>query len=159
MQQQSGRTARISELVNGLLQRARTADEAALKRAGEGEWTASQVLAHVSEMLPFWAARAREVGERSQDGGPFGRSTPNAEEDPARLDAVERYGTLAGEDLTRMLENRLQAALTDIQAIRDYDRTARHANGLVRTVAGIVDQLIIAHLEDHTRQLDALLKR
>ena len=37
-------------------------------------WSVTEILAHVVEMLPYWAEQAQAVAARAQDGEPFGRT-------------------------------------------------------------------------------------
>lgn len=155
------RARKVNALVEGLLRAAGTAPHEALYSGPEGEWTAMQVLAHAAELVPFWAGQARKVAEQDRDGEPFGRSTADVERDPDRLAAIERYGRAPLSSVEPSVRDGLALAREDLQAIPDdrWERTGRHATGQERSVASIVDQLLIGHLESHVRQLNALLSR
>ena len=95
-------------------------------------WDRGQVLAHVAEMLPYWAQQAELVAAGRQDQ--FGR----VKSDPGRIDE----GVAA---VLALLER------LDAQALA---RTGRHQTLGEMTVAEIVDRFAVAHLEEHADQLD-----
>lgn len=162
MAQTTERVARLETLVEELLARAHsTASDALNFSPAPGEWSPMQVLAHTAEITPFWAHQARVVSERDEAEKPFGRSTFNPEDDPDRLLGVEQNGFSSLATIEGLLRDGLTQAVIDLRAIRPdrWEQTGRHANGQMRTVASIVDQLLIAHLEEHTRQLDYILGR
>lgn len=156
------RSQRIEALIDGILAQVRTVPAEVLqRRSQEGEWMAMELLAHVAELLPYWARQAREVSERAGDGELFGRSTVNPEEDPDRLAAITGHG---GDQLTTieaLLQAGLTLALADLRAIHHdrWGRNGRQANGQITTVAQIVDQRLIAHLQSHAEQLARILQQ
>ncbi len=156
------RSQRVEALVDGILAHVRAVPPEALqRRTQEGEWTAMELLAHVAEILPYWARQARDVSERAGDGELFGRSTVNPEEDPGRLAAITGHG---GDQLTTiesLLQTGLTQAIADLRAIHHerWDRNGTQANGQVTTVAQIVEQRLIGHLQSHAEQLARILQQ
>jgi len=113
-------------------------------------WDRGQVLAHVAEMLPYWAQQAELVawGERSD----FGRT----KSDPGRVAAIERDRR---EDPGRLLD-RVDEGVGVVLALLDrldeaaMARTGRHQTLGEMTVAAMIDRFAVAHLEEHADQLD-----
>lgn len=157
----SERISRIETLVNELLAQVRGVPLSARHRAAtEGEWTAIQVLAHVTEFVPFWARQARWLSEQEQEKIRFGRSTADPEQDPERLGAIERYGNYSLSGIEGLLQKGRAQAVEDLQAIRSetWTRTGQQVNGQVRTVAQVVDELLIDHLVAHIQQVAQILE-
>lgn len=72
-------------------------EETVHQMPGEGEWSAMETLAHVAELVPFWAQRARQVAEGTLGERPYER-TPD--EYALRNAAVADHG---GDRLSAML--------------------------------------------------------
>ena len=113
-------------------------------------WDRGQVLAHVAEMLPYWAKQAELIAAGRQDE--FGRVSS----DPDRVAAIERDRR---EDPGRLL-GRVDEGVAVVLALVDglddqaLARTGRHQTLGDMTVAEIVDRFAVAHLEEHADQLD-----
>ena len=113
-------------------------------------WDRGQVLAHVAEMLPYWAQQAELVAAGRQTE--FGRVAS----DPDRIAAIERDRR---EDPGRLL-GRVDEGVAVVLALVDgldnqaLARTGRHQTLGDMTVAEIVDRFAVAHLEEHADQLD-----
>ena len=113
-------------------------------------WDRGQVLAHVAEMLPYWAEQAELIAAGRQDE--FGRVSS----DPGRIGAIERDRR---EDPGRLL-GRVDEGVAVVLALVDglddqaLARTGRHQTLGEMTVAEIVDRFAVAHLEEHADQLD-----
>ena len=113
-------------------------------------WDRGQVLAHVAEMLPYWAQQAELVASGRQTE--FGR----VKIDPDRVGAIERDRR---EDPARLLgrvDEGVAVVLALLDRLNDQDlaRTGRHQTLGDMTVAEIVDRFAVAHLEEHADQLD-----
>jgi hypothetical protein len=114
-------------------------------------WDRRQVLAHVAEMLPYWAEQVELVA--AGDQVPFGRTKSN----PERVAAIERDRR---EDPARLLD-RVDDGLGVVLALLerlDGDALARSGRHQVlgeMTAAAIVDRFLVDHLEEHADQLDA----
>ena len=113
-------------------------------------WDRGQVLAHVAEMLPYWAQQAELIASGRQTE--FGRVSS----DPDRIAAIERDRR---EDPGRLL-GRVDEGVAVVLALVDglddqaLARTGRHQTLGDMTVAEIVDRFAVAHLEEHADQLD-----
>jgi hypothetical protein len=113
-------------------------------------WDRGQVLAHVAEMLPYWAQQAELVAAGRQVE--FGR----VKSDPDRIAVIERDRR---EDPRRLL-GRVDEGVAVVLALlerldaRALARTGHHQTVGDMTVAEIVDRFAVAHLEEHADQLD-----
>jgi hypothetical protein len=113
-------------------------------------WDRGQVLAHVAEMLPYWAQQAELVAAGRQDE--FGR----VRSDPGRVEAIERDRR---EDPRRLLGRIDEGVATVLALLERLDaqamaRTGHHQTLGEMTVAEIIDRFAVAHLEEHADQLD-----
>ena len=121
---------------------------------GTGErWDAGQVLAHVAEMLPYWVQEVEKVAA-GPDGVAFGR----VKSDPGRVAAIERDRR---DDPLRLLA-RIDQGVAAVLALLDrldaaaLDRAGSHQTLGRMTVAQIVDDFLVGHLEEHADQLARL---
>jgi uncharacterized damage-inducible protein DinB len=114
------------------------------------EWPVMSTLAHVVELMPYWAHQALNVSSRTNDGEPFGRT----HDDPDRVGAVQQHGR---DSLDSTLPRLRAAAAEAVQTLRAipsdrWTRTARHATRGDMTVEMIVDQFLVSHVEEHLAQ-------
>ena len=121
----------------------------------ESDWGPKEVLAHVAEMAPYWLGQAEAIMASPTESPPFGRVAT----DPARIERIGNDRTLpAGE-----LFDRIDLALADVAArLRRLDSTEVALVGVhVRlgemTVGAIFERFVVAHVEDHVRQLNEVL--
>jgi hypothetical protein len=113
-------------------------------------WDRGQVLAHVAEMLPYWVRQAETVAN-GNDGVLFGR----VKTDPDRVEAIERDRR---DDLLVLL-GRMDQGVAGVLALLDrldaaaLARTGTHQTLGRMTVAEIVEEFLVRHLEEHADQL------
>ena len=114
------------------------------------EWPVMSILAHVVELMPYWARQALDVSRRSADGQPFGRT----HDDPDRIGAVQQHGQDSLDSILPRLRTACTEAIDTLQQIPAdrWTRTARHANRGDMTVEQIVDQFLVSHVEEHLTQ-------
>jgi hypothetical protein len=114
-------------------------------------WDRGQVLAHVAEMLPYWARQIELLvaGEQAT----FGR----VRGDPERAAAIERDRREDPERLLGRVDEGVAVVLALLERLDDraMARTGRHPSLGEMTVAAIVDRFLVAHLEEHADQLEA----
>jgi hypothetical protein len=123
-------------------------------RSGE-RWEAGQIWAHIAEFVPYWIDQARTViGGSDSQTVPFGRT----HSDPQRLAAIER-------DRGQPVKVLWSDAHGGIETLRRFltllEPGALEARGLHATrgamsVARLLDEFLVGHLEEHADQLDAL---
>ena len=144
----------VSEQLTTLLSQPEVAQR--LRTApGENEWSAMQVLGHVVEMIPYWMKQCRELMAASHPPR-FGR-TPDTRE---RLAGVERGATAAPGELLRELQKEVQAAARTIRQMSAAERGKKgvHIKRGEMKAGDIVEQLIVAHAEEHVAQVRAALR-
>ena len=105
-------------------------------------WDRGQALAHVAEMLPFWAQQA-EFGRVKSDPDRVAAIERDRREDPARLLARVDEGVAVVLALLERLDDQDLAAVGHHQTLGDM------------TVAEILDRFLVAHLEEHADQLES----
>ena len=123
---------------------------------GENEWSAMQILGHVTEMIPYWLNHCRTLIAAKAEPPHFGRVL----DAPERLAGVERGATGNPDEMLRRLNDEVQAAA---QAIRQMSTAERGQKGIhlrhgEMTVADVVEQYIVAHAEEHLAQVRATLR-
>ena len=114
-------------------------------------WDRGQVLAHVAEMLPYWAQQAELVAAGRQTE--FGR----VKSDPDRIAAIERDRREDPARLLARVDEGVAVVLALLERLDDraMARTGRHPSLGEMTMAAIVDRFLVAHLEEHADQLEA----
>ncbi len=128
-------------------------DEATVHQMpGEGEWSAIETLAHVAELVPFWAQRARQIADGTLGERPYER-TP--EENAQRGAAVAEHGRDSLPAMVTRLRSSAAEAAAMLREIPDdrWAQTGHYQPGSPgQTVSEIVAQRIIGHVQAHTRQ-------
>lgn len=148
------RIARLQHIIKQLLDEVRNLpDEALYRDPPDGEWSIMRNLAHVAEMLPYWAhqaeAIARVPGER------FGRT----HDDPERIGAIEEHSN----DVLEEVIARIQASADEcIDVLRRLPPQAWSKSGLhpsrgEMSVEQMVDAFVVGHVAAHRQQVEAAL--
>lgn len=115
------------------------------------QWDRGQVLSHVAEMLPYWVGQAMHVVSAGGGGAPFGRTKAT----PSRIERIEsgRY-----DDPTQLLD-RIDAGVADAVALLsrlgddELRLTGVHSTLGEMTVAELVDEFLVDHIEQHVAQI------
>jgi uncharacterized damage-inducible protein DinB len=142
--------ARIEALVDELLRvLAAAADDHWTRPHGPDEWTAAEVCGHIAEMLPYWAARAKEVAATPGTG--FGRGL----EDAGRLAGPAEGGRLDRHQTVERLRHATTEACTMIRTLPDeaFAIEGTSAGRGPMTIRQMLDDLVIDHLESHVEQV------
>lgn len=115
-------------------------------------WDRRQVLAHVAEMLPYWAEQVELVA--AGDEVSFGRVSSN----PERIGAIERDRHDDPARLLDRVDDGVGVALALLERLDDraMATTGHHQTLGEMTVAEMIDRFMVAHLEEHADQLDPL---
>lgn len=120
----------------------------------EGEWPVMSTLAHLAELLPYWAHQAAGIAARP--GEPFGRS----HDDPDRVGAVRDHG----QDSLDTAVNRIRASLAEcVRVLRAlpadaWPRSGQHAIRGPMTIEQLVDTFLVSHAEEHAVQIQTSVK-
>jgi uncharacterized damage-inducible protein DinB len=146
---------RLEQSVNRLLEDIQRLPGEVLYRAPEpGEWPVMSTLAHLAEMLPYWAHQAEGIAR--DPGKPFGRS----HDDQDRIDAVEQHGR----DSLDAIVPRIRASLDECErALRTLPSEAWTAAGVhptrgSMTVEQLVESFLVKHADEHARQTQRTLQ-
>jgi hypothetical protein len=122
----------------------------------ESAWGPREVLAHVSEMIPFWMGEIELVLDgQGAEPPPFGRT----EADPLRVEVIGRDRQFpARELLGRIAVESARVAgrfreLDDGQAAR----LGRHVTRGDLTVTEMAERFLVTHVEGHVTQLREIL--
>ncbi|HZQ05545.1 MAG TPA: DinB family protein [Anaerolineae bacterium] len=123
----------------------------------ENEWNVLQLLGHISEMIPYWLHEIRIIIENSSAELPrIGRSA----DDPERLAGVE-HGAKGNPD--QLLAEVQEEGREGAAAIRAFTPEERAKKGLSArwgeiTVSDMLERFIVAHAEEHVRQMRQALQ-
>jgi hypothetical protein len=124
------------------------------EKTGE-RWDRTNVLGHVAEMLPYWTSQTRAVigGSGEMARGEAGYARRREGIDSGRLESEE--------DLRAQIETGIEGLLALLGEMRDDDLDRpvlyRPKDGdRQETVGGMLEELMVGHLEAHLRQLQEL---
>jgi hypothetical protein len=124
----------------------------------EADWGPREVLAHVNEMLPYWATQIRVIlAGNPAEATPFGRIST----DPDRIGRIAADRELRAGDLL----DRIAVGLAIVEDVltgltpADLERRGVHATRGEMTVGGSVDLFLVSHVAEHVEQLQAILAR
>ena len=123
-------------------------------RSGE-RWDAGQVWAHLAEFVPYWVDQSRAVvAGYEEEAVPFGRTSTDAD----RVGAIERDRGLPIPVLWSQTLSDIEAARQYIESLDEQALAARGAHPTlgVMSVAALLDEFIVGHLEQHATQLNDL---
>jgi len=121
----------------------------------EASWGPPEVLAHVTEMLPYWLGEVERILAAAPRPAPFGRVAT----DPVRIAIIGRDRTVPLRELfdrveadVARYERRLEGLTT-----ADLARTGLHPMRGTMTVGEALERFVVDHLAEHTAQLQVLL--
>jgi hypothetical protein len=126
----------------------------------ESSWGPPEILAHVSEMLPYWLGEIERIldGHRRAatmtsppEPVPFGRT----ESDPVRIALIGRDRTIPIRELIARIEADAERIATRLESLTDSEaaQAGLHPTRGVLTVTELLEPFIVGHLEGHIRQL------
>ncbi len=128
---------------------------AAFANEAEAAWGPPELLAHVTEMLPYWLGEVERVLAGRDDAVPFGRVAT----DPVRIAIISRDRTVPLRELYDRVESDVARCGRRLEALTPADllRRGLHPRDGVVTIGDMLQRFVIGHLEEHTRQLAELL--
>ena len=124
----------------------------------EASWGPREVLAHLSEALPYWLGehgRIVEAGRAPGEPIPFGRNS----DDAMRLAIIGRDRSFPISDLFERIDDgiaRWERRVSRTTVIEGA-RTGLHPRNGVMTADEVRDRMIVVHLEEHLAQLETIL--
>lgn len=146
---------RLEAVYEQLVQSLHTPDVAQKLAAQSGtEWSVTEVLGHMVEMIPYWLAACQTI--LTADTPPhFGRSL----DAPERLAGVERGAHTSIQALLALLKPEVQKAAVMLRALTAAQRNKQgiHPTRGAMTVGEIIEGLILTHAEGHLVQIQAML--
>jgi uncharacterized damage-inducible protein DinB len=121
----------------------------------QGEWPVMSTLAHLAELLPYWAHQAEAIARTP--GTPFGRT----HEDPDRIGAVEQHGHDSLESMVPRLRAGLDECVRILRALPAdaWTQTGQHPTRGAMSIADLVDAFLFKHADEHATQIQATLKQ
>lgn len=141
--------AQIDELIVELT----ALPEAAFTRRREpDEWSAAEVVGHLTEMMPYWAGVAVQVADAP--GTELGRAL----DDPDRVGPVAAANEIARGEALGRLRAAAHAAAEALRSLDDqgWQATGAHRTAGPMTVEAMVRSLLVEHAAGHVQQaLDA----
>lgn len=116
----------------------------------EAHWGPREVLAHCEEMLPYWIGEIERI-LAGPEPAPYGRT----QEDSIRIATIQRDRTLPIRELVDRIAAgtaRYDRRLPDLTAA-DVARLGLHPTRGEQTIAQLLEQTVVGHLEGHLAQL------
>jgi hypothetical protein len=129
----------------------------------ESTWGPREVLAHMSEMLPFWLGEIELILADSGRAGagaeppPFGRT----EQDPLRIEVIGRDRTFPANELIDRIDVEGARVARRLRALDDPATSAtlgRHTTRGDLSIADIAERFLVTHIEGHVTQLREILE-
>lgn len=121
----------------------------------EAAWGPRELLAHVAEMLPYWLGELERI-LAGPPPAPFGRVA----DDTVRIGIIGRDRSLPLRELYDRIEadvSRYAARLPQLDA-SEAARVGTHPTRGATTVQAMLERSVTGHLEEHVRQLRAILE-
>ncbi len=118
-----------------------------------GEWSILQNLAHIVELMPYWANEIRKL--LAQPGRDFGRTL----QDEGRLRAIEQHGHDSLAQVKEALPQsyaRLEEVLGQLKD-SDLQLSGRHSKFGEKSLAWIIEDFVTDHLINHLEQIKLAL--
>ena len=149
------RIQRLERSVNRLIQEIEQLPAEVLYRPpSPGEWPVMSTLAHLAELLPYWAHEAQEIV--SQPGKPFGRT----HDDPDRIGAIRQHGNDSLDIAVDRLRLGLEESVRVLRAIpaEAWGSVGQHSARGTMTIEQLVDAFLVDHAEEHAVQIQSSVR-
>jgi len=121
----------------------------------EAEWGPPEILAHVTEMLPYWMGEIERVVAGSGAPVAFGRVST----DTLRSLTIERDRSLPTRELLGRVDSgvaRYAARLPELSAV-EWAKVGIHPRLGEMTVEAMLERFVVSHVEEHAVALKATL--
>ncbi len=124
----------------------------------EASWGPPEVLAHVSEMLPYWLGEIERIVAEPLDADPvpFGRVSS----DPVRTAIIGRDRTVPTRELLARVSadsRRVARRLRELDSNGESDRRGLHPRLGELALPDIAERFLAAHASEHVLQLREIL--
>jgi hypothetical protein len=119
-----------------------------------GEWPVMSTLAHLAELLPYWAHEAADIAR--SPGNPVGRT----HEDPRRIGAIEQHGNDSLADMLPRIRAGLDECKATLRSIPDegWSAVGQHIRRGPITASEVVTAFVVNHADEHAAQIRATLE-
>ena len=119
----------------------------------ENEWTIMQNLAHIVEIMPYWAGEIEKLV--ATPGRNFGRTA----QDERRLAAINERGTDSLEQIKAVLPGSYARLDEVLSSLRDSDLelTGQHIRYGEKPVGWLVEEYVTGHVSGHLEQIKECL--
>ena len=119
-----------------------------------GEWPVMSTLAHLAELLPYWAHEAADLAR--SPGKDFGRT----HDDPRRLGAIAQHGHDSIADIVSRIREGLAECEVTLRAIPSdgWDVVGQSSTRGVMSVRQLVQAFVVNHAAEHAAQIHATLE-
>jgi len=141
----------LNQLIDGPL--ARLDPKKLYKSPAEGEWTIMQNLAHIVEMMPYWANEIEKLVARP--GQNFGRTA----QDEGRLQAIREHSTDSLAQMRAAFPSsyaRLEGVLSGLKD-SDLKLIGHHSRFGERSLGWFSEEFVTGHLTNHLEQIKTCL--
>lgn len=131
----------------------RLPDEVLYREPAAGEWPVMSTLAHLQELLPFWA---REAGDLAASPGmPVGRSL----EDPRRVEPIQEHAHDSLAAIIPRIRDALDACEATLRGIPEegWKAVGQHIRSGPMSVEELVQSFVVRHADEHAKQIRATL--
>jgi hypothetical protein len=119
-----------------------------------GEWPVMSTLAHLAELLPYWAHEAADIAR--SPGSPVGRAL----DDPRRVGAIEQHGNDSLADMVPQIRAGLDECKTTLRGIPDegWNAVGKHIRRGDITASELVKAFVVDHAAEHAAQVHTTLE-
>jgi hypothetical protein len=119
-----------------------------------GEWPVMSILAHLAELLPFWAHEAADLAASP------GRAVGRTHDDPRRLGAIEQHGQDSLADIVPRIRAGLEECLATLRGISaaGWAAVGQHVRRGPITADELVKAYVVDHAEEHAAQIHTTLE-
>jgi uncharacterized damage-inducible protein DinB len=127
--------------------------EVLYREPAAGQWPVMSTLAHVAEILPYWAHQAEKIAR--QPGAPFGRTHADAD----RIAAIEQHSRDSLEAIVAHIHAALDESVRTLRSLPDdaWTTAGQHPTRGLMTAEEVIDRFLLNHVEEHTAQISATL--
>jgi uncharacterized damage-inducible protein DinB len=119
-----------------------------------GEWPVMSTLAHLAELLPFWAHEAANLA--AAPGSSIGREL----DDPRRVNPIQEHGHDSLADIVPSIRSALDECLTTLRAIPSdkWSAVGQHPHRGAMSVDDLVSAFLVNHVREHADQIHTTLQ-
>ena len=127
----------------------------------ESSWGPREVLAHVSEMLPFWMGEIELILQAS--GGAGSRAEPpsfgRTEADPLRIEVIGRDRMFPARELLGRIAVESDRVAGRLRELDDGQSATlgRHVTRGDLPITDVAERFLVTHIEGHVTQLREIL--